>query len=200
MKRLALFLSALVVVVVAAGCSVLPEPERVQLIDPRPQPQESQREPEPWSLSLSRPETDPARDSVRVLVRTGDGQLQVHPSARWVAPAPELLRTLAIRWLRDSDRLARIDAGIAGTDRVLRLDLRRFELAEPDRGGALAFVIEFDARLTDASSATLPATRLFSHRSRVRGDGPAALVTAAESSLSAVLSDLAAWLSGQPAD
>lgn len=186
--------------VVAAGCSVLPQPDPVQLIDPRPGPPASTSDADRWSLSVARPETDPARDSARVLVRTVDGQLQLHPSARWVAPAPELLQTLALRWLRDGGTLRRVEAGVAGADRLLRIDLRRFELAESSPGGGLAFVVVADARLAEADGAALIDRRLLAARADVAGDDAASIIEAAEAGLSALLTDLAAWLDEQPRD
>jgi ABC-type uncharacterized transport system auxiliary subunit len=200
MIRAAALLAAALVALLATACSVLPQPQAVQLIDPQPEAPAGTESPGSWSLSMTRPATDPARDSSRVLVRTGDGRLQVHPSARWVAPAPELLRTVALRGLRDADTLRRIDAGIAGADRVLDTDLRRFELAETSAGDGLEFVVVFDARVVDADTAELVDARLFSSRTAVAGDEPAAIVMAVETSLSTLLEELADWLQRQPRD
>lgn len=200
MIRAAALLAAALVALLATACSVLPQPQAVQLIDPQPEAPAGTESPDSWSLSMTRPSTDPARDSSRVLVRTGDGRLQVHPSARWVAPAPELLRTVALRGLRDADTLRRIDAGIAGADRVLDTDLRRFELAETSAGDELEFVVVFDARVVDADTAELVDARLFSSRTAVAGDEPAAIVMAVETSLSTLLEELADWLQRQPRD
>ena len=118
----------------ASACSILPESAPVQMLDPQLQPPPAASKPIPWTLNVARPESDPVRDSTRVLVRTGAGQLQVHASARWVAAAPELLRTRLVRYLRDSQRIAQVSAGAAGMDRTLALDLRAFELVETGDG------------------------------------------------------------------
>jgi ABC-type uncharacterized transport system auxiliary subunit len=199
MKRLSACLSA-VLLVVTAGCSVLPRPDPVQLIDPRPEPPAPTSDADGWSLSMARPETDPARDSARVLVRTVDGRLQLHPGARWVAPAPDLLQMLALRWLRDGSTLRRVEAGVVGADRLLRIDLRRFELAESAPDGDLAFVVVADVRLAEADDAALVDRRLLSARAAVADDDAATIIEAVESALSALLTDLATWLEEQPRD
>ncbi|MGK7296398.1 MAG: ABC-type transport auxiliary lipoprotein family protein [Candidatus Wenzhouxiangella sp. M2_3B_020] len=179
----------------AAGCSILPESEPVQLVDPRV-PAADRAGPEiGWTLSIARPETDPARDSDRVLVRTEPGQLKVHSSARWVAPAPELLRTLLIRYLRDSAVVDRVGASVAGSDRTLLIDLRRFELAE--RGDGLAAVVEIDARLHKTRGGGLVGRRLFEHREAVADAEPESIVAGFEAGLSALAVDVADWLASE---
>jgi cholesterol transport system auxiliary component len=176
----------------SAGCSILPESEPVQLVDPRMQASGRDGPEVGWTLSIARPETDPARDSDRVLVRTGPGQLKVHPSARWVAPAPQLLRTLLIRYLRDNAVVERVGASVAGSDRTLLLDLRRFELAE--RPDGLAAVIELDARLHETRGGALAGRRLFEHREVVADAGPASIVSGFEAGLDALAEAMTDWL------
>lgn len=184
--------SLLLAALSSVGCSILPESEPVQLVDPRIQPSGRDGPDVAWTLSIARPETDPARDSDRVLVRTEPGQLKVHPSARWVAPAPELLRTLLIRYLRDNGVVDRVGASVAGSDRTLLVDLRRFELAE--RPGGLAAVIELDARLHETRGGALAGRRLFEHREVVADAGPASIVSGFEAGLDALAEEIADWL------
>jgi len=185
--------AALVLLVATAACSIIPESAPVQLLDPRLQtPADASRHAD-WSLNVARPESDPARDSTRILIRTGSGQLQVHASARWVAAAPELLRTRLVRYLRDSRSVEAVSAGAAGMDRTLALDLRRFELAET-AGGGLEAGIRLEARLYDSRSAQLLARELFEASRPVDGTGPAELVNGFEAVLDEVIPALADWL------
>lgn len=177
----------------ASACSILPESAPVQMLDPQlPSPQAASRQ-IPWTLNIARPESDPIRDSTRVLVRTGAGQLQVHASARWVAAAPELLRTRLVRYLRDSQRIEEVSAGAPGMDRTLALDLRTFELVETD-DGRLQAEIRLEARLYDGRSAELLARKLFTARRSVDDTGPAELVTGFEAVLGEIVPALAVWL------
>jgi ABC-type uncharacterized transport system auxiliary subunit len=117
-----------------------------------------------------------------------------------VAPAPDLLQMLALRWLRDGSTLRRVEAGVVGADRLLRIDLRRFELAESAPDGDLAFVVVADVRLAEADDAALVDRRLLSARAAVADDDAATIIEAVESALSALLTDLATWLEEQPRD
>lgn len=185
----ALLLSAL------TACSILPESEPVQLLDPRlpSSSPETQTQSAPWTLNVTRPESDPTRDSTRVLVRTGQGQLQVHPTGRWVAAAPELLRSLLVRHLRDANVLSQVSAGAAGMDRTLALDLRRFELAETGENG-LQSEIQVEARLFDSRSAELLGSKLFENRQPVDAADTDAIVQGFETALGEIIPALADWL------
>lgn len=192
-------LGSLVLLVVAGACSVLPESEPVQLLDPQLPGPAGVRDGVSWSLDIPRPEADPVRDSTRVLVRTGEGQLQVHASARWVAAAPELFRTLLVRHLRDAGGVVQVATGAGGLDRTLALDLRRFELTETPRDG-LEAEIRVEARLYDNASAGLLARHLFQARQSAPSSRPDHILSAFEGALGAIIPTLADWVtSRQPA-
>jgi len=192
MKTLLKFQAAAALLLMAA-CSILPETQPVQLLDPQLDSPAAASQGVDWTLNVARPESDPARDSTRVLVRTGEGQLQVHANARWVAAAPELVRTRLVRYLRDSQSIDQVSAGAAGLDRTLALDLRRFELVETG-DGRLEAEIRLEARLYDSRSAELLARELFEARHAVGGAGPAEVVGGFEAVLGEVVPALADWL------
>lgn len=193
-------IGASLLLIAATACSILPESETVQLLDPGLAAPDAGADPAPWSLNVTRPETDPMRDSTRVLVRTGQGRLQVHPRARWVTAPPELLRTQLVRYMRDGQRLEQVSAGAAGLDRTLALDLRRFELEER-ASGALAARVTIEARLYDSRSIRLLARRVFEAGEDLDGDGPDRIVAGFESSLGELVPALADWVveTGEPA-
>lgn len=182
-----------------AACSILPPSTPTQILDPR-LPLASTAEARStapiatdWTLGVARPDTDPVRDSNRVLVRTADGRLQVHATARWAAAAPDLLRTLLLRRLRDRDLVADVkpDSG----DRLLTIDLRRFEL---DDTGSLEAVIVLEARLHDAPAYGLRSSRLFEQRQTTASAEPGDINAAFEAVLLAMLDELADWVVGVP--
>ncbi|MEX2497887.1 MAG: ABC-type transport auxiliary lipoprotein family protein [Wenzhouxiangellaceae bacterium] len=179
--------------IMASACSILPESGPVQLLDPQLPTPEVAAQGAAWSLNVTRPESDPMRDSNRVLVRTGAGQLQVHPSARWVAAAPELLRTLLVRHLRDARQLEQVSADGSGLRRTLVLDLRRFELSESD--DRLDAQIRLEARLYDSRSADLLARELFEVLRPIDAAQPAEIVSGFEAVLGEIIPALADWLS-----
>lgn len=175
-----------------AACSILPESAPVQLLDPQLAAPAAADESAEWTLNVARPEADPMRDSTRVLVRTGQGQLQVHASARWIAAAPELLRTLLVRYLRDTRSLQQVSAGGAGLDRTLVLDLRRFELTETN-DERLAAEVRVEARLYDSRTADLLARELFERLEPVASAQPPDIVAGFETLLGGLIPTLADW-------
>lgn len=185
-------LAAVLVLASLGACSILPESTPVQLLDPQVAAPDAADESAAWTLNVARPEADPMRDSTRVLVRTGQGQLQVHGSARWIAAAPELLRTLLVRYLRDARSLEQVSAGGAGLDRTLVLDLRRFELTETD-DERLAAEIRVEARLYDSRTADLLARELFERLEPVESTQPADVVAGFETVLAGLMPSLAVW-------
>ena len=189
-------LAAVFMLALAGACSILPKSEPVQLLDPAIPAPDPAAHKAGWGLSVARPESDPIRDSNRVLVRTAQGRLQVHASARWTAAAPDLLRTLLLRHLRDAGHLEQVSASAAGLDRTLALDLRRFEL---DETGAdrLAAEIRLEARLYDNRSAALAARRLFEARSPIDDAGPDEIIDGFEAALGVIVPALSAWIVDQ---
>ena len=178
-----------------AACSILPETTPVQILDPRPEPGSATLQPVDWSLDIALPSADPQRDSNRVLVRTADGRLQVHGQARWAAAAPELLRLQLVRSLRDRELFADIGAGSSGGDRLLTIDLRRFEL---DAGSALEAVIELEARLLDAPGYRLAASRLVEVRASLASADSSEINAAFSALLTELVDELAAWMLSLP--
>jgi len=78
-------------------------------------------------VELPLPAAGLATDGIAVL-RSGE-RLDYYRAARWAAPAPELLQTLAIEALRAGHRFALVesDAGPFASDYVLSLELDHFE-------------------------------------------------------------------------
>lgn len=185
--------AALLALASLAACSILPESEPVQLLDPQLAAPETADQSAAWTLNVARPEADPMRDSTRVLVRTARGQLQVHASARWIAAGPELLRTLLVRYLRDARSLDQVSAGAAGLDRTLALDLRRFELTET-ADERLAAEIRIEARLYDSRTAELLARERFERLEPVDSTQPADVIAGFETMLAGLMPAVAEWL------
>lgn len=176
----------------AGGCSLFPESTPLQVLDPDPEAPAAAAESMSGSLDVELPDADPMRAGERVLVRTADGRLTLHPSARWVAPPPQLLRLLVVRGLRDAALLDEVGASQVGADRQLRFDLRAFELVE--QGPNLNAVIEIEARLVRRRTSELVARRLFSQRLAIESIDAAEVVAAFDELLGEWIADLAFWL------
>ena len=197
-RRIVMSLTTMALLVTLASCSILPKSKPVQLLDPQlPAPAVSEQS-SSWTLNVTRPESDPARDSTRVLIRTNEGQLQVHARARWVAAGPELLRTLLVRHLRDAQALKQVSSGASGSDRTLALDLRHFELVETT-AKQLQAEIQIEARLYDTRSTKLLSRDMFQARHPVGGIGPAQIIEGFEAVLGDIIPAITEWLTGHEA-
>lgn len=198
-RKLSIYRAALLVMLGLVGaCTILPESDPVQLLDLHLPAPEVSGEGVAWTLNVARPESDAARDSTRLMVSTEEGRLQAHATARWVAPAPELFRTLLVRYLRDGEMLAQVGAGAVGMDRTLALDLRRFELSETG-AGQLETWIEIEARLYDSRTSRLLARRVFQARQPARSAQPDDAVAGFEAALGEIIPALAGWMTAQEA-
>lgn len=191
-------LAGLAIATLLAGCSVFPDAAPVQRLDPRIAVDAGAHGPAlDLRLGLPRPEADPARDANRVLVRTATGRLQVLPELRWVAPAPDVVQTTLIRYLRDAEVFTDVTPSAGLVDRALFIDLRRFELAE--NGGSLQVVIELDARVLDAVSGE-PLDRFqVVHEAALATAGAADVVAGFETGLADVAERVGARLHAPPA-
>lgn len=174
-----------------SACSIVPESPPVQLLDPRPEIPAPTEPGVDWRLDVARPESDPVRDSTRVLVRTGDGQLQVQGSTRWITSPPDLLRGMLLRHVRDHQVMPDAAAGGSGAERLLAIDLRRFEL---DETGDPRAVIVLEARLYKSPRYELVDRRRFEHRAPLSAFEPGAINEAFESALASLIAELTNWL------
>lgn len=188
-------LMALALLVTLVACSVIPEREPVKLLDPTLPTPALAGKPVAWTLNINRPQSDPARDSNRVMVRTADGQLQVLPQVRWIATSPDLFRTLLVRYLRDSHTVAQVSNGASGMARSLQLDIRQFELVE-SADNMLQASINIEARLYDNRTARLLARHIFKQQQSVAGTSAAEIINGFEIILRQVIEDIASYLAG----
>lgn len=151
-----------------------------------------------WSLSIASATATRMLESTRIAVRPQPGELQVYRNAIWSQPAPVLIEDAVLRTLEDSGRIdgiARQASGIRA-DYKLVLDIRRFEadyLAPGLDGGAPAAVIEVNAKLLDARSQEVAASRTFLQSQAAAGTATAQVVAAFEQGLKTVTTDIAGW-------
>lgn len=152
-------------------------------------PQPAQADPAERTLAVSRPEADQTRDSTRILVRR-DRTLMPWKGTAWIDRAPDLLQDLLVRFL--DGRVATVGrTGSLPAEFRLELVMRRFEMAE--RSGGLEAEVIVVVRLFDAVGRLL-AVNTLEGREPAGGDSLDASVTAMETAMGEVFSDLADWL------
>jgi cholesterol transport system auxiliary component len=93
------------------------------------------------SLRVGHPVAAPGLDSPHIMLVQADHRMNFYTGSRWVAPATEVVESLAVQTLRESGAWTSVeDSGSPfPSDYLLAIDLRRFE-ADYTAGGALPVV------------------------------------------------------------
>jgi cholesterol transport system auxiliary component len=93
------------------------------------------------SLRVGHPVAAPGLDSPHIMLVQADHRMSFYTGSRWVAPATEVVESLAVQTLRASGAWTSVeDSGSPfPSDYLLAIDLRRFE-ADYTAGGALPVV------------------------------------------------------------
>ncbi len=189
-------LAGLTVAVLAlSACMLGGQPAPVTIMAPSVTlPEDFRAEAVEWSLQVQRPVADQMRDSERLLVRRTPSRLQVYPGAAWLDSVPEMLQSLMIRTLTDSEGFEGIGRG-GGLRARYRLvtEIRHFEAVD-DGGADLGVDLVVQASLVHQRSSRQVASRMFRHSGRSRGKEIGPLIETWETVLNEFLVDLAGWV------
>ncbi|WP_223250270.1 ABC-type transport auxiliary lipoprotein family protein [Marilutibacter maris] len=183
-----------------AGCSILAPIDPKDAVsryslDPRVQPDPAWPQ-AGWQLSMADPETTPAVDSLRILVRTQPNEIQVYQGARWAKLPSSMVLDGILRALEDSGRIqavARQGSGI-GADYKLVMDMRRFQSEYADGAAAPTAVIEVSAKLLHLRDQQVVASRTFLQSVPASAPAVVDVVAAFEQALAANSRDIAGWI------
>lgn len=147
--------------VLLAGCSVLPKREPIKLYEPAHSPLVAGADwpSVQWSLLVAKPGASEALDSERISVRPAPGSVQVYRGASWSDGAPELVQSALLRGFEESQKIlsvARPGSGVHG-DYALQADLRSFESVY--EGGSAQAAVELRLRLVHVVDGEVIAAR-----------------------------------------
>lgn len=191
-------LTIVLVALSASACvSLLPKSDPVQLYRFDVEPVAGQPPAAGAQVGLLKP---PARFTQaaagdRMLTVTG-GQAAYIAAARWVAPASVLFDEAVARGFDGNPGAARLvtRGEIARADLALRLDVRSFETVY-DQGPQAApqVMVEVRAVLTRQADRSLVSERIFRQPVRAGDNRVAAIVSAYDQAVTAVVGDLVAW-------
>lgn len=146
-----------------------------------------------WSVQVQRPVADAMRDSDRLLVRRAASRLQVYPAAVWLDNVPDLLQSLLVQSLSDSERFD----GVARTGGIrtrysLALEVRHFEAVDQD--GRMAIDIVLGANLVHQRSARSVANRTFRAGGPISSNSLDDIVQGFEQALESVIPEIIDWV------
>ncbi|MCL7940592.1 ABC-type transport auxiliary lipoprotein family protein [Halomonas sp. ATCH28] len=154
------FAMALLMGVLLAGCSLLPEQEPVRLFTlPEPSISTSPEATRDLTLRVDTPSAGSPLDGARLLVMPSPGEFQAYAGARWRDDAPRLLRDHLIAAFRLDGRLAAVvdDASRARSDASLVSHLGAFHSRY--RKGTPEVVLRLEVQLLDEASREVLASR-----------------------------------------
>lgn len=119
-------------IVACAGCAGLldPGPPISQVILPVRMPIAEEADRMPAQLLVSRPVTDAATGTDRIMALMNNFEVRALDSAKWVSPVPAMIQSLLIDSLESTRRLQGVGREESGMNATFRLatDVRRFYL------------------------------------------------------------------------
>ncbi|UTW09677.1 ABC-type transport auxiliary lipoprotein family protein [Pseudomonas benzenivorans] len=193
MKRL---LGILLLGGLLGACTLLPESEPLALyrLPASALPGQVQRgAPLDWALRVNTPAASALLDSTRIAVLPQGDRLSAYQGTRWVDRATLLLRDRLLDGFRDDGRLAAVSGDGSGlrADLLLDSDLRAFH--GEYRGHQPQAHIHLEARLVQAGSRRILASRRFVVRQAAAERSVAAMVTAFGQAGDELTRQLVAW-------
>ncbi|WP_280549684.1 ABC-type transport auxiliary lipoprotein family protein [Halomonas sp. 11-S5] len=153
-------LMALLMALLLAGCSLLPEQEPLRLFTlPEPSILSSHEVTRDLTLRVDTPSAGSPLDGPRLLVMPSPGEFQAYAMARWRDDAPQLLRDHLLAAFRLDGRLAAVvdDTSRARSDAALASHLGAFHSRY--REGTPEVVLRLDVQLLDEASREVRASR-----------------------------------------
>jgi cholesterol transport system auxiliary component len=174
MKRLPLLLLAGLL----GACSILPQSEPLDIYLLPAQPLAPRSEAVDWSLRIHSPVSNQLLDSTRILVLPEADRVNTYQGVRWSERTPQLLQGRLLDAFHDDGRISALssEAQRLQADLELVSDLRSFH--SQYREGSPEVLIRLDARLVDARSQQILASRRFSASQKAADPSVEAVVAA----------------------
>ncbi|WP_280553226.1 ABC-type transport auxiliary lipoprotein family protein [Halomonas sp. 25-S5] len=198
MPRRARALPGLLMALLLAGCSLLPEQEPLRLFTlPEPSILSSHEVTRDLTLRVDTPSAGSPLDGPRLLVMPSPGEFQAYAGARWSDDAPRLLRDHLIAAFRNDGRLAAVvdDASRARSDATLVSHLGAFHSRY--REGAPEMVLRLEVQLLDEASREVLASRRLEAVVASDGDSLNAVVAAFARAADRLAFELVDWTVAQ---
>lgn len=200
MPRLALALPLLLMMVLVAGCSLIPEQQPVRLftLPPASLPA-SDATARDLTLRVDTPSAGSPLNGSRLLVMPSPGEFQAYAGARWRDDIPPLLRDHLVTAFRLDGRLAAVvdDASRARSDANLASHLEAFHSRY--REGEPEVVLRIEAQLIDETSRDVLASRRFEVIAASEDDSLDAVVMAFGRATDRLAGELVDWTLAQMA-
>jgi cholesterol transport system auxiliary component len=183
--------------VLVAGCGILPKREPTALFEPARPSSVAPRADWPqanWSLIVARPLAAGLLDNDRIAVRPAPGEISVYKGAAWTDTAPDLVHGALLRRFEDSGRIlsvARPGSGVRG-EFSLQTELRVFESIYVSAGRPQA-TIEIYAKLVRTTDGSVVAARTFRETEDATSENLSSVVDAFGAALNRTTEQIVGW-------
>ena len=149
----------------------------------------------PWALVVDEPTAAAGLDTERIAVRQTPLRLRYYADARWVEPAPQMVRDLIVGAFENADRLKGVGQSSVTLNPEYRLSTRlaEFEAVYPDGAEVPEVRVRIDATLVRELGQDVVASRDFEASREAASVAVADVVKAYNQALDTVLRDLVWW-------
>jgi cholesterol transport system auxiliary component len=151
--------------------------------------------PAPWQLVVYEPTTVHALETNRLMVRPRADQVSYYKDVAWSDRLPRLVQARIIETFQNSGAVKAVSASTG--QYALVTDLRAFQI-DVTSGKAYA-EIEIFAKLVNAGSGKMIASKGFSARVPATSDSPADAIAALNQAFTEVLQDTTTWVASRKA-
>jgi cholesterol transport system auxiliary component len=197
-RRKVLFASPLLVL--PAGCSLLPTPEAAQIYRLSPEVYDPPGPPIARSaLAIDLPVASESLDSDRIALTQGRTRFDYYADSVWTDRLPILLQTLMVDAFERDGRISAVSRDNDGPGRgyLLRTEIRRFEAEYPSPPtGPPEIAVDLELHLSSDPQNRLLGTKLISERTRASRNQIDAIIIAFDVATGSALTQCIAWTVG----
>ena len=183
--------------VLPLGCASLfdPGPPAANVIMPVQLPEPAQAERLPIQLLVSRPATEAAMSTDRIMALMNGYEVRALDEAKWASPVPLIVQRQLVDALESSRRLAAVGWEESSLDTKYRLstDIRRFFLRYDSPGSNPTVDIALVFALIDTESGKILARRLVRVEEQCEGNTVRDFVTTFSLAMSKALAQTCVW-------
>ncbi len=153
-------------------------------------------QPRAIDLVVEVPEASGALDTDRIMIRPNPFQAQYLPRARWADSAPEMMQTLMLRSVENTNAVRYVGRRpLAGSgDYALISEITDFQAERRDGEDAAEIRLRMTARLVREDDASIVATRVFTATAEVESLDTLPVVESFDSAANPLLREVAAWV------
>jgi len=156
----------------------------------------AQGQPRAVDLVVEVPEASGALDTDRIMIRPNPFQAQYLPRARWADTAPEMIQTLMLRSVENSNAVRYVGRRpLAGAgDYALISEITDFQAERRDGDDAAEIRLRMTARLVREDDASIVATRTFTATADVDNLDTLPVVASFDAAAAPMLREIAQWV------